>query len=305
LGTRIGKLKNPSRYILEAAIIWRDFTRALDPHVPEEKTPEYVRNKNASVTDLGVHMTFAREWQKNTKIRDLLSFDYHFWRYYYYDIGTASINKVIYDDVRAFRSNGFSGMIEDASQRSYFPNGFGIYVYARSLFDISIGYEEIAEDYFSHIYGKDWREVFRFFERVSDAFDSKYVSGHLSENASQGGRYAPERAERIAGVENLVEEIRPIIEKNKNSKQRIETVSYKLLNIYLEYCLGLSRAFVLKCRGQDEEATAEFAKFLVSFGRHEAEIERYYDQSIAAMSFDTYSRIFKGACRAESGVNVF
>ena len=299
------KLNNPKRYLFSGAIIWRDFTKPIGSDIPTVEIPTYERNKNKSIKDLRLHMTCIKEWIKNTGISDTVSFDYHFWRSYYYDVGTASICRVIHNDVKDFRANGFSGMIEDASQRSYFPNGFAMYVYARTLLNTEEKYECIVEDYFYHAYGEGWRAVYSFLEKISELFSSEYVSGLLSENAEAGNRYNPSKESDFIQVQKLSAEFRAFIEKQTDISTRVGSISYRLLYLYTKYCEGLAGAFIPKCKGDDELARELFAEFLRDFGKYELEIERYYDQSLVAYSFDVYSRIFKGAVKAESSVNIF
>ena len=66
---------------------------------------------------------------------------------------------------------------------------------------------------------------------------------------------------------------------------RAQTVAYKLLRYYMEYCTGLAKCFSLKCLGAGVEAKEEFEKFLAEFGKHEVEIERYFDQYMMGYIF--------------------
>lgn len=299
------RLNNPRRFMLTDAMIWRDFTKAISPQAKNKDIPPYIRNKNNSVKGVDEHMTCAKHWREREGVKDIISFDYHFWRYYYFDIGSYAISKIIYEDVKNFEKNGFSGMVEDASQRSYFPNGFALYIYARTLFNTSLSYDEITEEYFSCAYGKDWKIVLEFFKNITNAFSYEYVSGNLSKDAGSGNRYNPDMEKSISGVAELVSDFRIFLAKEKKLLSRVSTVSYRLLTLFCEYCEGMYRAFVLKCRGENEKATEVYTDFIREFGKYELEIERYYDHSLAVMSFDTYSRIFKGAAAAESAVNVF
>ena len=43
----------------------------------------------------------------------------------------------------------------------------------------------------------------------------------------------------------------------------------------------MANALVLKCFGAGKEAVAVYEKFLEDFGKHETEIERWYDQHMA------------------------
>jgi len=70
---------------------------------------------------------------------------------------------------------------------------------------------------------------------------------------------------------------------------RAQTVSYRILARYLEYCKGVAKILMLKAAGKEQTAKDEFNKFRVEFGKHELEMERCYDQQ---MCFASLSRIF-------------
>jgi hypothetical protein len=58
-----------------------------------------------------------------------------------------------------------------------------------------------------------------------------------------------------------------------------------MLLLHAEYCSGLAQVFHYKAAGKDSEAWKSYLDFAESFGRHEYEIERYYDQGLMWQSF--------------------
>ena len=88
-------------------------------------------------------------------------------------------------------------------------------------------------------------------------------------------------------VPELVDSFAPFVEAHKNMPKRVQTVSYRILRRYLEYCKGMSRVFALKCVGKDDEANKEFNRFTASFGKYELEMERWYDHCLSTAAFGT------------------
>ena len=91
---------------------------------------------------------------------DNISFEYHFWRAMWLDISHLSIANRLNEDVKFYGKIGVNGVLEDGSQRCFFPTGLALYVYARTLYDASLSFEEIAEDYFSYAFGEDWKQFY-------------------------------------------------------------------------------------------------------------------------------------------------
>ena len=190
--------------------------------------------------------------------------------------------KVIHGDVKGYKANGFDGLIEDGSQRSYFPNGFLFFVYAETLFDNTADFEEMKRDYFSHAYGEIWEDVVSYLTKITEAFDIRYLMG--------ANFYAPKRVPALRRVHEITAEIEPILVAHKNMPKRAQTVAVRLLLKHLEYCRGMADIFILKALGADVEAKRAYDAFLDSFGRYEVEIERYFDHHLF---YTTYRPLLK------------
>ena len=274
------KLNHPERFTLLLGAISRKYTESVSPKLEGIEITKYKKNDIKLLETVDEYIAYAKEWQKRCGM-PIFVYEYHFWINQYYDLGMLEYARIIHEDVKGYRSNGIDGMIQDGSQRSYFPNGFCFYTYASTLFDSSLTFREITEDYFSHAYGEEWREVYAFFEKLGGLCDYKYLAGERSANEKIGKYYNPAMAEGYRKVGELVREFSPFAEAHKNMPMRAQTVAYKLLRYYLEYCEGMANALVLKCFGAGKEAVAVYEKFLEDFGKHETEIERWYDQHMA------------------------
>ena len=54
---------------------------------------------------------------------------------------------------------------------------FVFYIYAEALLNRDCDYEKVKEDYFSHIYGDDWKEAEKYLAEISELFDFGYRAG--------------------------------------------------------------------------------------------------------------------------------
>ena len=84
-----------------------------------------------------------------------------------------------------------------------------------------------------------------------------------------------------------------------NMPYRVQTVSYRILNRFLEYVKGILEAMILKADGKEAEALNTYNAFLDSFGRYETELELYYDQYLMSQSLN---RVFR-RINSASGLN--
>ena len=278
-------IKNPDRFSLLVAGISRDYTEAVDTKLDVSKIElaPFVHNNNILPESINQYLAYAKQWRDRCKVQAFV-YEYHFWLPQYRDLGLFDSAKVIYDDIRGYKANGYNGLVEDGTQRCFFPNGFRSYVYGCTLFDTSVDFEQLKEDYFSHAYGEEWREVAAFFEKLGKAADFRYMNAKLSTDSGKGDYYNPGFVKNLRLVSEIVEEFEPFVEAHKNMPMRVQTVSMRILKRYLEYCKGIADVLALKAAGENDEAHKSYYSFLDDFGKYEIELERYYDQYMAAMA---------------------
>ena len=293
------RFNNPKRFTILLATITRTYTEGVAQRpVSIDRLPKYERNKINLPKENDIGIAFAKSW-KNACNVDVIVYEYHFWVNQVYEPSTIRFAKIIHEDIKGYKYHGFGGTIEDGSQRSFFPNGFSFYVYGQTLFDTSVDFEALKEDYFSHAYGKDWREVVAFYEQMHECFDHKFIAGERSANAAVGQYYNPAVAEQLRRVKGIVNEFAPFVEAHKNMPIRVQTVAYRILRRYLEYACGLADILIVKAFGAGKEAKELYRRFLVDFGKYELEMERYFDICIFGQALET--RILK---REEDSVNL-
>ena len=290
------KIKNPRRFSLTLCPIWRDYTEPVPILEERAEIPEFILNKTKPITDIYTVLTCGVEWAERNGI-DRLIYDYHFWTHQCLDLSGVDIAKTINDDIKAFKKNGFDGIIEDGSQRSAFPTGLPFYTYGRTLFDSSLSYEEIRDDYYETAFGDEWQTVYGFLTEITKRFNRKYLEGYLSSDKEKGNYYNPKMKESLDSIPELTESFRPFVKAHRVMPKRAQTVSYKLLDYFLDFVKLLAPALSLKCVGEDEEADIEFAKMLHEFGKNEVYIETFYDQALYGITYAAYKGIFPGALK--------
>ena len=274
---QIHTIKNPGRFSAMIAPIHRSYTVTM----PEKEfTPlPFNLNKNIFPKDLTEFFAYYSEWQKTWK-GATFCYEYHFWRHQACELSGTILAKRIIEDVRTYKAHNVNGVIEDGSQRSYFPTGLAFYTYARILFDNSLTYEEISKEYFSCAFGEDWEQFRSYLERLGAAFTQEYLEGEASADTAVSPFYNPEYVENLAKVSEILDEGEALIKSHYNSDYRICTASVRLLEMHVKYCRGVKDVLSLKCVGRDEEAIEAYKNFKREIGKFEAEFELRYDHLI-------------------------
>ena len=270
------RIENPERF----AILLAPITRSYAYTVRAEHTPSirpYVRNGLSFPDSLDEYLAYFAEWRKFWH-GAAISYEYHFWHHQYKDLAGVGFSRRISEDIKEYERRGVVGIIEDGSQRSFFPTGLAFYTYARTLYDTSLTSEEIAKEYFEAAFGDGSVELYAFMADMSALFEFEYIEGAVSEDRSVSPYYAPKYAERLEkSTPALLERGEKLVEKYYDSDYRTRTVSIRLIEHYLKFTDYYSRAVAAKARGNDLLATEIFTEWRERFGAIEHETRQYLD----------------------------
>jgi len=277
-------IKNPHRFFMILGAITRTYTHSapIDPKV--EKMTPFVLNQSGRPDTLEEHIVRTNNWKKFAPC-PAIAYEYHFWKHQFYAPGTLSFARRLYEDVLSYKGNGFNGMIQDGSQRSFFPNGLSYYVYAATLFDNSVNFDQVVQDYLTHAYGDTWETALEYLKAIDKAMPQTYIEVKHSIHRDNNRYYRPEIEEALRSVEAITHRYAEKLTAHKNMPYRVQTVSIRLLLKHMEYCRGLANALALKSVGKDTAAKVAANAFFDDFGKYEVAIERYYDHMLAVHAF--------------------
>jgi len=279
------KINNPARYAMLFAPVTRSYLETLPTLRADFKLIPYVKNKVTLPQTLTESFEYFKEWEKAWG-GTALAYEYHFWYHQFNDMGGTQIARLINNDVKAYKAHNVNGIIEDGSQRSFFPTGLPFYTYARTLFDTSLSYEEIEEDYFSTAFGEDWRAFRDYLDRLGHAFGVAYMERKAPKDPEISPVFDPEHAKSIEKAYGIVDEGMELIKSHYNSKYRIQTVSVRILEKHAKYAKLVADALIPKAMGKDDEADELFRVIQDEMGKEELSIERWYDHTLAMRSLN-------------------
>lgn len=270
------KFNNTKRFTMLYAPIYRLYTESYQVEPNIKAVTQYNRNNNIPPKGMAASLGFLQEWKK-TWGGDCFCYEYHFWKHQVMDLSGMTIAKVLYDDVHGLKQNGLSGIVEDGSQRSFFPTGFAFYVYSEALYDTSVSYEELKEDYFSHAFGKDWKKVVAYLEAVSEALPFAYFEGEQSADPEKSLYYNPAVAKKAAKLAPLTEEFLSVIEENRTQPMFSSMVAWQILEFATKYFRTFGDLVSRVADGKTEGVLEEVKAFQDETSRDEVYFERWYD----------------------------
>jgi hypothetical protein len=149
------------------------------------------------------------------------------------------------------------------------------------MFDGSLSYEEIEEDYFSTAFGGDWKQFRDYLKELGEVFDPRYLEGELSADEKRSPYYNPDHAKRLEGVKTVTAKGRELIAAHYNMPYRIQTASVRILERHARYADLLAEALIPLALGDEDEAARKLKYAEDEFGKEEAYMENSYDHGLA------------------------
>ncbi|MEG0014232.1 MAG: DUF4838 domain-containing protein [Cellulosilyticaceae bacterium] len=264
------RINHPERFLMMFAPISRTFTKSFeDSEKTAEEIKQYEINKVKLPTSVTSYLKFLEGWQDLFK-GDSFDFDYHLGRAHYGDAGYYEIAKIISRDIKHLESLGLNGLLSCQQQRTFFPTALPSYVMGKTLWDTSLDFEEIAQDYFTHAFGQDSDKCKEYLTSLSEIFDMDYW--HLARGAEDKAF-----SEKVLKAHQIVEQFEEIALANQNHKSDTEKLSWQYIAYHLEYTKLFANALSAKAAGQEELANKYWTEFANYICENEDELQRVLD----------------------------
>ena len=227
-GPKEEKIKNEKRFTMLFAPITRSYSETYNETPDSKKVMPYIRNKLQMPKGMAENLAYLNQWQEMWK-GDTFCYEYHFHMHQYYDLGDIYMAKLVYDDIHGLKKNGLSGIVEDCSQRSFFPTGLAFYVYGEAMFDLDKSFETMVEEYFSAAFGEDWRLAYDYLSDISYTSDFDFVACPSSTRGGQPSRYNPSVVPRLEKIYPIVDSFESIINTHLDTPVRCQFVHWDVL----------------------------------------------------------------------------
>ena len=241
----VDKFNNPDRFIFTTAAVSRSYNTTYNPKRYEGKLPAYKRNDLNIPHGFDCMLSFMDAWKPAFDGRKFL-FEYHMYTDHYFDPGYMSVARGNLEDAKSVGKIGFDGIMDDKTQRSYFPTGLPMSVMGEGMFDTSLVFDEYAESYFKAAFGAEWKSALDYLETVTKLFEPKSLrvldsivfqdtntGNEVAVNPIKGNKSAKSRFEKIAPY---VDSFAEVVERNLSLEDECQRTSWKYLTFHREYC---------------------------------------------------------------------
>ncbi len=289
------RFNNPDRFIMTTATTGRDRSKPYLADRYDRELPAYVRNGNTFDVTLPLSLSFTDSWKPVFDGKKFL-FEYHFWLDHYCDPGYMHFAKNIYEDARSISNIGFNGVMDDKTQRSYFPTGLPMAVYGETLFDQNLDLDAYTDRYFEKAFGKDGKAARAYLEKVSAIFgpDDLRISddvvvadtGTGGEEKKVGFINNPATVLRLSALEEHLSSFTATIENNLRVEDLCNRESWRLLLLHQDYCRYAVAVLIALAANKKEEAAVKLDEMKDWLARHEDEYQPYLDLVLCVQKFE-------------------
>ena len=289
------RLKNPSRFLLQYCPLGVDYLSSITADSVIPPTKPFIYNGWERTRTAEESIAYFKEWLQRYD-GPSLTYGYHYWKSQFRDLGMMHMSRRIYEDILAIQYMGTDGCTEDGSNKSFFPNGFIDHIYGATLWNRELDYDAELEDYFSHVYGPDWKKAKDYLQKITDAFDPVFMFGRDSADYTKGEFYNPEHTKNLEQVKEITAEAKEFIKTHLAMPTRPQTVCWRLLLLHTEWCERFAQVLIEVCKGHKKHAMEMYEQFRLDLGKHDIETERYFDMGLA---FDSLYYVVKNVPKME------
>ena len=282
------KINNPDRFYMMTAIGGRDFSKPYD-HTPYKgETPPYIKNKYNVEQSFPLRMRFINDWKRAFDGR-MLVFEYHMYVQHYNDPGYMRLSKLWLDDIKSLESFNIHGMMSDQTQRSFFPNGLPMSIYAAASFDKEIEFESFAKDYFKASYGKDYMLAYDYLNKISSLMSPDILQTKMNIVDLDGDLGSKKKISVKAWVDNekvqndfrkvmtIADEFEKVAKEHLNEGNPTIKKSWKLLYYHTDFCRRYADILLSQSLGNLDRAKELLKEFVDVFSKIEEEISTEFD----------------------------
>lgn len=175
------KLKNPSRFTLMFAPMFRSYTQSYKKAVLPDLLPKYERNHVTYPRDNGLHLRFLQDW-KNVFHGDSFSFEYHLMWDQYRDVGQCKLARILFDDISVLDQHGLNGIMSCQLNRCAFPTAFPNYMMGHAMLDAGTEFDAIEEEYLTGAFGVYAAIAAEYLREIGECFSFEYHTAQISAN---------------------------------------------------------------------------------------------------------------------------
>lgn len=262
---------NPSpRFEMMFAPITRTFADSFPADYSIKEIPPYHLNHFKPPVSTEANLAQLYVW-KQYRPSPVRLYDYHLMWDHLLDASNEGIARVLYDDIRNFKSLGIDGFTSCQLQRNAFPTAIAMFTMGKTLWNTDADFDTIRSELYRATFGPEHlARIEEYFAALSKAFSIGVLRCQKS---------VPHAQWRIdlQNAMKQMDEIRPLIQENISQDDQVRAESWRLLELHRQAFTVIGQSLLLRLDGHDEEADKLVLQAVRTVWEHEDELQHVLD----------------------------
>jgi hypothetical protein len=265
------RLKNPGRFVFMFAPISRTYRQAMKVSAPLPSLPPFEHNKLKFPSDINGLLSFLQAWQAVFQ-GDSFVYDYHLISsgLYQQDPGLMNLARLLSEDVQSLKNLGLNGMVSCQLQRVFFPTGLGMYAMARTLWDDSLAFDALAQEYFTGAFGTDGVRCQTYLLKLAGLLDFGWF-GNMEDTVPE------DMAARCRSARAVITRFVPVIQQHLEIQDTCHARSWQYLYLHAQVTRLLVKILLAKTKGQPSQVQRNWQALKRFVCQHEDELQSVLD----------------------------
>ena len=211
------RFRNPDRFAFVASLA-HSYSKPLNRFDREPNVQPYKLNQNRIPKTNEDSITSMRMWQEIFK-GDSFLFDFNQIWDHYKDPGYMACARRITEDAIVLKELGLNGLYSCQFNNVGFPSWLPSYCHGLTMWDPTLTFDEIADEYFTAIYGDTADKARAWLEELSERFDPPYLR-------HEKPRRSPEHVKRYLELEADIRKKLPELEELAKTSEPWSRLAY-------------------------------------------------------------------------------
>jgi hypothetical protein len=237
----------------------------------EPQLPPFERNHLQFPSDIPGLLSFLQAWQAVFQ-GDSFVYDYHLISsgLYQQDPGLMNLARLLSEDVQSLKNLGLNGMVSCQLQRVFFPTGLGMYAMARTLWDDSLAFDSLAEEYFTAAFGSHGMQCQAYLLKLAGLLDFGWLG-------SMGDTVPEDVVARCRSARAVITRFLPVIQQHMWNQDICHTRSWQYLYLHAQVTRLLVKILLAKTKGQAKQVQQNWQTLKQFVCQHEDDLQPVLD----------------------------
>lgn len=275
------RIEHPARFAMIFAPVSLSYTKVFRAGEPLPPLQPFVLNDIRQPATAAQNLAYLKSWEPFFS-GDRFIYFYHLlscgWEK---DLTGYELARLLHGDIAHLADAGLSGASACQAQRACFPTGLCVYVQARTLWDKSVSFSQLEQEYFTAAFGEGWQEALGILAGVAARVQPAWLQHETL-------RTAPEWERRFLELGPYLRVARATCRAGVEGHAAAQSQNWRYLEVFCTLVCALLPLLLADARGDRQAAEAAWTAFLPQLFSYEDELQTVFDMEWFCRNFELF-----------------